>query len=130
MTQDSVKRWHQEHPERIKEIRAKNYEKHGERYRQTAREKRRTDREKVLAYFGNRCACCGETTYEFLTIDHIQGGGRAQLKGENRKNLTTFLCRKYPDGNFPRDKYQCLCWNCNCAKGHYGICPHQRTNNG
>jgi hypothetical protein len=25
--------------------------------------------------YGNKYKCCGETTYEFLTIDHIQGDG-------------------------------------------------------
>lgn len=26
---------------------------------------------------------------------------------------------------FPKDRYQCLCMNCNAAKYYRGICPHQ-----
>ena len=25
---------------------------------------------------------------------------------------------------YPKDGYQLLCHNCNCAKGWYGACPH------
>ena len=37
---------------------------------------RRENRQKVFDIYGNKCACCGEDTYEFLSLDHIDGGGK------------------------------------------------------
>lgn len=72
------------------------------------------------------CACCGETTVEFLSFDHINGGGRKHAE-ERRKlgepgPLSTWLKKN----NFP-EGYQVLCHNCNQARGYYGVCPHQRN---
>jgi|SRR5882672_9924891 len=81
------------------------------------RKKLRTD---ALEAYGNECACCKETHKEFLTIDHINGGGR-----KHRKSLgspTEFL-RHLRNNNYPKE-FRCLCWNCNCAIGLYGYCPH------
>jgi hypothetical protein len=76
---------------------------------------------KVLFYYGKgkiECACCGEQTYEFLAIDHINGGGTKERK-EAYGNICQLLWnKKLPDG------YQVLCHNCNMAKGLYGKCPH------
>ena len=69
-----------------------------------------------------RCACCGEKTYEFLSIDHIDGGGskhRRDMKISGGTATTEWLVRnKFPKG------FQVLCHNCNMAKGFYGECPH------
>jgi len=69
------------------------------------------------------CACCGENHIEFLSLDHISGGGNKHRK-ELRKNGTAFYYwirkNKFPSG------YQVLCFNCNFSKGHYGYCPHQQ----
>lgn len=60
---------------------------------------------------------------EFLTIDHIHGGGR-------RERETTLRGLKFYRwliaNNFPRDRYRLLCMNCNFSHGKYGYCPHQR----
>ena len=64
----------------------------------------------MIATYGGRCVICGESRWEFLTIDHINGGGtqhRASVNG----NLYSWLRRK----GWPRDKYQLLCFNCNCS---------------
>lgn len=29
----------------------------------------------VLNHYGGKCVCCGTTTMEFLSIDHINDGG-------------------------------------------------------
>src|SRR5205807_5288509 len=34
----------------------------------------------AIEHYGKVCACCGESTYEFLCIDHINGGGNRQRK--------------------------------------------------
>jgi predicted restriction endonuclease len=77
-------------------------------------------RNAVLSTYGSKCTCCGETENHFLTIDHINGGGsqhRKELKG--RSVFKWLLDHGCPEG------FQILCYNCNMAKGHYGICPHQ-----
>lgn len=66
-----------------------------------------------------KCQCCGEEIFEFLSIDHINGGGsnhRKKLKGS-----TIYYWLK--KNNYPKG-YQVLCINCNFAKGHFGSCPH------
>lgn len=71
------------------------------------------------------CACCGEQEIIFLTLDHIDGGGNKHRKeiGGGGLNQYLFLRRNnYPSG------FQVLCYNCNCAKGFFGKCPHQNEN--
>jgi len=67
----------------------------------------------------NKCECCGETNYEFLALDHIQGGGNRQ-----RKTVANFYCWIIRE-NFP-PIFRILCHNCNMAKGMYGYCPHKK----
>jgi hypothetical protein len=93
-------------------------------------------KECFVAYGGLICACCGEKEFQFLTMDHIIPVGNISKSGpplkENRglgskkkpsnrsgNGLWRWLKKnKYPPG------YQVLCWNCNCAKGLFGSCPH------
>lgn len=73
--------------------------------------------------FGDlRCRCCGEKELDFLTIDHVNGGGREHHKLIGG-GATFYLWLKR--NNFPLG-YQVLCYNCNCARSHVGECPHQR----
>jgi hypothetical protein len=77
----------------------------------------------LIHYSGDppRCACCGETFFEFLAIDHIEGGG-----GKHRreiKNKFPCIIRWLSHHNYPPG-FRVLCHNCNCALGHYGYCPH------
>ena len=66
-----------------------------------------------------RCVCCGENIgIEILTIDHIKG----RKKGDNRTGEQLYRYLKKND--FP-EGYQVLCFNCNAAKGVFGVCPHQ-----
>jgi len=78
----------------------------------------------VIYHYGGKCACCGESQVEFLTIDHINGGGEVE-----RKRLGKTGARYYQwiiSNNFPSN-LQLLCWNCNCARQLYGgICPHKK----
>ena len=81
-----------------------------------------------VAYGGENfaCACCGENTYEFLSIDHVNGGGNQHRKeiGNGRttgRRMPQWLrLNGYPAG------FQILCHSCNQAKGYFGSCPHER----
>jgi len=76
----------------------------------------------VLAHYGGTCACCGETTSEFLAIDHINGGGSRHRKEVIRgSDQAAWLIKHgFPDG------FRLLCHNCNMARGYYGYCPHEK----
>jgi hypothetical protein len=65
------------------------------------------------------CVCCGETHAAFLTLDHVNNGGRAHRREKGNQGVYHEL-RKcgYPPG------FQILCFNCNLARGYYGLCPH------
>src|ERR1700757_476788 len=76
----------------------------------------------VLAHYSKgtpKCACCGETVLEFLSLDHINGGGRQHRKTIKMRWWEWLRKNKYPEG------FRVLCHNCNQAIGLYGICPHQ-----
>src|SRR5579863_513503 len=61
------------------------------------------------------CSCCGEPYFEFLTIDHINGGGRQHRMLLGYVKLDVWLrANNYPPG------YRVLCMNCNHAIGQYG----------
>ncbi len=81
-------------------------------------------KQQVIEHYGNKCACCGEETGVFLTIDHINGKGAEERRKINSKGGTSFY-RYLVKNNFP-DGYQVLCWNCNLAKHILGECPHNR----
>lgn len=83
---------------------------------------RRKYKQQVIDAYGGKCACCGEATFEFLSLDHISNDGAAQRRTSGSGGR--FYLKVIRDG-FPRD-LQLLCFNCNCAKGFYGSCPHEQ----
>lgn len=88
------------------------------------RDRRYSKKRRIIAHYtngSNQCACCGESTFEFLTIDHVKGGG-----SNHRKQIRTSIIPYLIRNNFPPG-YQILCFNCNCAKGFYGYCPHEKV---
>jgi hypothetical protein len=80
--------------------------------------------EAINAYGGPKCECCGDKNIEFLSIDHIDGGGcqhRKELFGTTHGSIYGWLKKSgYPEG------YRVLCMNCNFSLGHYGYCPHRK----
>ena len=79
-------------------------------------------RQEVIAAYGGKCTCCGESTPEFLVIDHTNNDGAAHRKEIGAAGGSTIYKwlkkNDYPEG------FQVLCHNCNMAKGFYGQCPH------
>lgn len=81
-------------------------------------------RDEVLQAYGCKCQCCGETTPEFLAIDHIYNDGKEHRKTvSSGLSMYTWLKKQ----GFPQDRYQLLCQNCNWGKRLYGICPHKKS---
>lgn len=137
----SDRAYRQKHKEEMNIYKREYYEKNKERYveyhrktyAKTKVKKAKRVREycqeiklKVLSHYSNgklECACCEEKHYGFLTIDHINGGGRKHIqevaKGKYIMFYNWLIKNNYPKG------FQVLCYNCNCAKGHHGICPHE-----
>lgn len=125
---------YQEHiKERVRNYREQNLDKViacDTRYRKNNREKlrlydvsrHRALKREVLNAYGHKCVCCGEDRFEFLTIDHINGGG-----GQHRKEVGSGqkFYKWLKAQGFPQAEFQVLCANCNSAKGWYGYCPHQ-----
>lgn len=117
--------WYAEHKDEVnndtkreycRQYRAANREK----IKQAKLEKRRI----CLLAYGGKCVCCGEDRFEFLSFDHVNGGGN-----EHRRQVhggSGFVDWIYRNG-FP-STLQVLCHNCNMAKGFYGYCPHQKGN--
>jgi hypothetical protein len=96
---------------------------HPERYHQYNLRARFALRLKVFSHYGRKCRCCGCDILEFLTINHVKGGGtkhrkRARLFGQN-------FYRWLVNHRFPKG-FETLCMNCNLAEARYGGCPHQR----
>jgi|SRR5579884_262445 len=80
----------------------------------------------VYSHYGNKCNCCGEAEICFLTIDHVNNDGHADKMPCGRRRLGAYLYTQIIKENFPQDKYQILCYNCNCGKHrNNGVCPHQ-----
>jgi hypothetical protein len=86
----------------------------------SAKKRRLKVKQEVFALYGLKCTCCTEPTPEFLTIDHVEGGGNIARKQRSSQQLYLDLRRE----GKPLPGYQLLCANCNQAKHIYGTCPH------
>jgi len=95
-----------------------------ERVNGQRRERRRQRRATVIAAYGGACACCGETAYEFLCIDHTNADGAAHRKALNENSGADKTYRDIIKRGFPPE-FRCLCYNCNTTRGFYGYCPHK-----
>ena len=79
----------------------------------------------VLSHYGGSfCSCCGESHLEFLSIDHIEGGGKKHQQSRVNTGQTRWLYQWLRKNGFPPG-YRVLCFNCNCARGFLGYCPHE-----
>ena len=111
------------HRSAINERRRATYRADPERGRSKSQTEYQRLRRRVLDAYGGACECCGERTYEFLAIDHIDGGGNQHRKsGGGSSGVIRWLARNgCPEG------YRVLCHNCNSALGYYGYCPHAQV---
>lgn len=88
-------------------------------------------KQRVIQHYGGKCACCGESRIEFMCIDHANNNGNVHRKAYfeatglklGGTRLYNWLWRSgYPEG------FRVLCFNCNCARGIFGYCPHEKEN--
>ena len=79
--------------------------------------------EGILRY-GSICTCCGESNPLFLTIEHINGRNKSIKKRTGKREWA-----RLKSLGWPKEDITLLCFNCNCAKGAYGSCPHTWNKN-
>lgn len=75
-------------------------------------------RKSVIAAYGGKCTCCGESEWQFLSLDHINNDGAA-----HRREVRD-VYKWAEDNNYP-NTLRVLCFNCNMARAFYGVCPHE-----
>jgi len=112
--------YREKHKEYMREWRKKN----PERFHSQQRKYYRELRYEIISHYGGnppKCKCCEESIFEFLTLDHINGGGNQQRKSlkTGGNGLYAWIKRN----NFPPG-FQVLCANCNYAKWTGKECPH------
>jgi 5-methylcytosine-specific restriction endonuclease McrA len=78
-----------------------------------------------IKQYGGKCVCCGISEVKFLTIDHINGRSKEKKYPCGSKPTGLMLWVMLKRLGWPKSNYQLLCFNCNCAKGIYGTCPHK-----
>lgn len=110
------------HRRRAREHDKKNPELHKGYRRKYVRDSKSA----VIKGYGGKCKCCGESRYEFLTIDHINNDGmQYRQKSVGYRRAGTGFYRWIIANGFPMD-LRLLCMNCNFARGRYGYCPHEK----
>jgi hypothetical protein len=98
------------------------YERNREKIRSSSRARVRAVKREVIDAYGKVCACCAESSIEFLAIDHINGDG---FHERQMGMVGSTMYRVLRNAGFPdKDRYRVLCHNCNTAIGTYGYCPH------
>ena len=109
--------------------RVKDYAINRERINFRRRQYQQEIKLEVFNHYTNNnihCQCpsgkCTETHLEFMSIDHINGGGTKHRKIVGGSGFYTYIWLKknnYPSG------YRVLCYNCNCSRSHQKRCPHE-----
>lgn len=102
-----AKNWRQSNKEHCIEYDRNHHQLNKEQRNTESRERTKSRKKRVIDKYGGKCAQCGQATFEFLVIDHINGNGRKE---------------SYPyfklDKSEPMfDIYRVLCANCNFVDG-------------
>ena len=86
------------------------------------REFRRNLRQEAIEAYGGKCVCCGESHWQFLTLDHPNGDGQKD-RAKHRMVLGQLYGWVKKNG-YPQGMYRVLCMNCNWVRRFGGKCPH------
>jgi len=98
------------------------YHIHIEKQRARGRARQRKLKEEMIAAYGGKCACCGESEYRFMSLDHIYMDGK-QHRALVGSGSATWMALKHQ--GWPQDRYRLLCMNCNFAARFGVVCPHE-----
>lgn len=116
------RQWRKDHPDRCRELCESWRNKNRQKVRDGVNRHQKKLRAEIIEAYGSKCACCGEKTPQFLTVDHIDGGG----KQERQKMSSNKFLVSIRNRGFPKDLYRLLCWNCNSGRAiNGGVCPHK-----
>lgn len=82
------------------------------------RNKRYKERKEfIIKILGGKCNHCGNSDIRVLQFDHINGGGRKEIKKFRFSGYLHFLYNQLiQDKDIFLNKYQLLCANCNWIK--------------
>jgi hypothetical protein len=108
----------EKHRQYCKNYRQANQSKEAKRHADAHQKERRA----ALSAYGGACVCCGESQWEFLAIDHMNGGGNKHRDEVGRGAAFFVWLRK---AGYPKEGFQVLCHNCNQAKQYSKVCPHK-----
>ena len=79
-------------------------------------------RDLVFDHYGRVCACCKESVYMFLTVDHINNDGNLERWPNGKRIGGVQLYQRIVKEGYPKT-YQVLCMNCNFGKRmNNGVC--------
>ncbi len=115
------KGWRDRNKDRLKIIEKRRYDKDKIKRCLASRKRSSERRLLIIKSYGSKCACCGENKLEFLSIDHVKGGGRKERREKGVQSFYLSIVKR----NFPSD-YRILCHNCNQSLGFYKYCPHNK----
>ena len=117
------KAWYLKHQEERLVYSREWWKSNPDKTRATAKKCRDKIRDTVIATYGGKCVCCGETHPVFLTIDHVNGGGRKHREAIGGSG--TIFYRWLKQNGYPKE-FQVLCYNCNSGRWRNGgVCPHK-----
>ena len=120
----SQKIWRQNNRDRCNQSSKIWQQNNRDRHNQLQRESYHRLVNDVIDSYGGKCACCGETRKEFLSIDHKNGNGNKQKReigvGDSGGLYYWLKRNNYPEG------FQVLCFNCNLGKRNFSVCPHHK----
>ncbi len=122
---ETERKWREKNKALLNEKARKRNAANPERNRAHTRAYRVAIRKEMIAAYGGKCQCagCHIDAYEFLTIEHVNGGGKQhRLSSGGSVGLYRDLKRR----GWPTDGYTVLCMNCNHARAHHGRCPHEK----
>lgn len=123
------RKWREQNRERFRAAARNRYQRNRDKVKQYNHKRGQAFKIKAFeGYGGASCVCCGETHVEFLSIDHIGGGGtkhRRDMGGGHKAGA--MFCKWLIDQGYPPG-YRVLCMNCNCSLGYFGYCPHGNLN--
>lgn len=83
-------------------------------------------RQEVLTRYGGKCACCSNSNFKYLQLDHIDGGGRIERAANPGVRGGNFFKTLYKMKTLRKD-LQVLCANCHQAKTYGGCTPEDHA---